>query len=294
MQSRREILSRIKSVKKTKQITGAMYIVSASQYKRAQAKLKGTRPYFDKIQETITEILMHSDKFDHPYLSKKVDIPDNEKRSGYIVITGDKGLCGSYNHNIIKKAEEQMTQVKNSYLMVIGNRGREYFTKKGYNIDVEFLYTAQNPTLYSARDIADIALKLYNRNFLDEIYVVYTKLRSTLSHKPTVLRLLPLDLSKFSLIEDEDDNNKIRYSFSYHQSPRDVFDHIVPIYIKGLIYGAMVESYASEQSARMTAMDSATKNADDIIDKYTLTYNKIRQANITQEIQEIVVGANSV
>lgn len=290
MQSRREIMSRIKSVKKTRQITSAMHLIAAAQYKRAQIKMATAMPYFRKIQDTIADILLHSEKFAHPYLGGKE--LKGEKRVGYIVISGDKGLCGSYNHNVIKLAEENLKKTRNSYLMVIGNVGRDYFTKKHYNIDVEFMYTAQNPTVYTARDIADIVLKLYNRDFLDEIYIVYTHIISVLSQKPTVMRLLPLDLENFDLKEET--KGIINYQFMYHPSPEEVFNEIVPEYIKGLIYGAMVESFASEQGARMTAMDSATKNADEMIKKLTLMYNRARQAQITQEIQEIVVAANSL
>lgn len=290
MQSRREIMSRIKSVKKTRQITSAMHLIAASQYKRAQIKLATTMPYFRKIQDTIADILAHSEKFPHPYLGDKES--KGERRVGYIVISGDKGLCGSYNHNVIKLAEENIKKTSNNYLMVIGNVGRDYFAKKNYNIDVEFMYTAQNPTIYTARDIADIVLKLYNRDFLDEIYIVYTQIISALSQKPTVMRLLPLDLKNFDL--DEKINKTEHYQFMYHPSPEEVFNEMVPEYIKGLIYGAMVESFASEQGARMTAMDSATKNADEMIKKLTLMYNRARQAQITQEIQEIVVAANSL
>ncbi|WP_026486568.1 ATP synthase F1 subunit gamma [Caldanaerobius polysaccharolyticus] len=289
MQSRREIISRIKSVKKTRQITSAMHLIAAAQYKKAQVKLSTALPYFRKIQDTIRDILAHSEKFSHPYLGKQE--PSGEKRVGYIVMSGDKGLCGSYNHNVIKLAEECIARSQNSYLMVIGNVGRNYFAKKGYNIDVEFLYTAQNPTVYTARDIADIVLKLYNRDFLDEIYVVYTRLISALSQKPTVMKILPLDVESF---EKKDSGEGFHYQFLYHPSPVDVFNEMVPEYIKGLIYGAMVESYASEQGARMTAMDSATKNADEMIRKLTLMYNRARQSQITQEIQEIVVAANSL
>lgn len=289
MPSRSELLERIKSVRETQQITKAMYLISTTKVRRARAQLNATLPYYRRIRETITDILQHSPDVTSHFIWR--DIGDRPKKIGYIVITGDKGLCGAYNHNVIKEAVRQIDNTIDSSLFVIGEVGRHYFLSHGYTIDIEFLYTAQDPSIYNARDIADMIVKLYNQQLLDEIYIVYTELVSTVRQEVRTLRLLPLETERFKLDED---NDGIREFIKYEPSRHAVFRVLVPEYIKGLIYGALVESFTSEHSARMLAMQTATDNADELLKDLTLTYNTVRQGAITQEVAEIIGGADAI
>ncbi|MBZ4665061.1 ATP synthase F1 subunit gamma [Mahella sp.] len=289
MPSRSELLERIKSVRETQQITKAMYLISTTKVRRARAQLNATLPYYHKIRETMADILQHSPDVTSHFISR--DIGDRPKRIGYIVITGDRGLCGAYNHNIIKEAVAQMDDKPERSLFVVGEVGRRYFISHGYTIDVEFLYTAQDPSIYNARDIADMMVRLYNQQLLDEIYVIYTELVSGSRQEPRTLRLLPLETERLKLDED---NDGIREFIKYEPSRHAVFRVLVPEYIKGLIYGALVESFTSEHSARMLAMQTATDNADELLKDLTLTYNTVRQEAITQEMAEIIGGANAI
>ncbi|MBE3591935.1 MAG: F0F1 ATP synthase subunit gamma [Thermoanaerobacter sp.] len=291
---KRDISLRIKSVKETRKITRAMYLISASKFQKAKVMLDNVRPYYNKVQLTMKDILLHTGKVTSRYLERKEDDKEN-KRKSLIVVTGDKGLCGAYNHNVIKKAEELIGK-ENVNLMVIGEVGRRYFIKKGYNVDIEFLYTAQNPTTAIAGEISDVILNAYNRGLTDEISIVYTEMQG-LVQKVKVLRLLPLDIDNFMSLANEGEEAEknevaIDDDMIYEPSASEVFDVLVPEYLKGLIYSILVQAFASEHFARMIAMDGATSNADKMINRLTLEYNKLRQASITQEISEIVAGAS--
>jgi F-type H+-transporting ATPase subunit gamma len=290
MASMRDIRTRIKSIKETMQITKAMNLIASSKLKKARKQLNDTLPYFEKIQSTLRDIIAHSPDIEHKYFDKRENV--QKKKAGYVVITADKGLCGAYNHNIIKFAESHMQNKVEKYLFVIGHMGRDYFRHHNYNIDIEFLYTAQNPTVYRAREIAESLISMFDNHMLDEIYVVYTKMESAVKLTPEVIKLLPLEKSEFGGVADPDERYK--EIVTYDPSPATVLSTLVPNYIKGLLYGTLVESFCSEQSARMTAMDSATNSAKELIKELTLLYNRARQAAITQEISEIVGGAEAL
>ncbi|SHE52110.1 F-type H+-transporting ATPase subunit gamma [Thermoanaerobacter uzonensis DSM 18761] len=290
---KRDIALRIKSVKETRKITRAMYLISASKFQKAKVMLDNVRPYYHKVQLTMKDILLHTGEVTSHYLERKEDDKKNKKKS-VIVVTGDKGLCGAYNHNIIKTTQELIGKEEVN-LMVIGEVGRRYFIKKGYNVDIEFLYTAQNPTTASAGEITDIILNAYNKGLTDEISIVYTEMQG-LVQKVKVLRLLPLDIDNFMALANEGEETEeevvIDSDMIYEPSATEVFNVLVPEYIKGLIYSILVQAFASEHFARMIAMDGATSNADKMINRLTLEYNKLRQASITQEISEIIAGAS--
>lgn len=295
MASMREIRTRIKSVGQTMKITRAMNLIASSKLKKARKQLNDTLPYFEKIQSTLKDIVAHSPDIQHRYFDKRDDV--QEKRAGYIVITADKGLCGAYNHNVIKLAESTIKEESEKrqlqkFLFVVGHMGRDYFRRKNYNIDIEFLYTAQNPTVYRAREIAESLVSMFDKRMLDEIYVVYTRMESSVKQQPEIIKLLPLEESEFDTSKDP--GEQYREYVEYDPSPEKVLDFLVPNYLKGLIFGVLVESFCSEQSARMTAMDAATNSAKDMIKQYTLQYNRARQAAITQEISEIVSGATAL
>lgn len=290
MANMHEIKLRIKSIKETRQITKAMKLISAAKLKKARQLLEQTLPFFDRVKFTMEDILMHSSNIDSPFLDVRHD--KTHKKKGYIIITGDKGLSGGYNHNIIKFAEERIEDSKDSILFVAGQMGRGYFIRKNYNVDPDFDYPVQNPNVYRAREIAEMAVERFKKGELDEVYLIYTLMVSTIKLEPHAMKLLPLDLEclkkELNITEDAAGRGD---TLIYEPSPSAVFDVLAPKCLKGIIYGALVEAFTSEQSARMTAMDNATANADEMLHSLNLYYNRARQAAITQEISEIVGGA---
>lgn len=290
MASITEIRARIKSVEETVKITNAMYLISSSKMKKARRQHANVRPYFEKISSTIADILKHSPDLDHVYFNRRSR--PGGLRIGYVVISGDKGLAGAYNHNILKLAEEQLKQTPNARLFVIGQVGRQYFLHKHISVDAEFTYVAQDPTMYRAREISELLVDLFLKEELDEISVIYTHMVSAFQMEPCIQRLLPLSPED---VRDLDEPDAAYHEvLSYVPSANAVLNNLVPAYVKGMLFGALVEAFCSEQNARMTAMDSATKNARELISSLSLAFNRARQAAITQEITEIVGGAEGL
>ena len=261
----REIQSRINSVKDTMKITNAMYMISSSKLTQARKKLADTEPYFYALQGEISRILRHLPELHHSYFNKRENIPAEERKIGSIVITADKGLAGAYNHNIVKLED--------------------------VDIDTNFRYTVQKPTMHRARDISAVILDQFNNHELDEVYVVYTRMENAVQSEAEVLKLLPLERGDFG--EMKMPLNMYREEIELNPSPMDVMNSIVPSYINGMIYGCLVEAYASEHNARMMAMKSATDSAQDLIKDLSILYNRARQAAITQEITEVCAGARA-
>lgn len=286
-----EIRSRMKSIQETMKITNAMYLISSTKLRKAREKLDATAPYFELLQSTIKDILFHSPDINHTFFDQRKKIKPEDKKRGYVVMTADKGMAGAYNHNVLKLAQERLAQGNDNTLFVIGQMGRKYFTKKNVRIDMEFLYTAQDPSMWRARNIAETLVDLYRKEKLDEIYIIYTKMVTPLKAEPEIIQILPLKRQSFEEMSVE--LEKYHKIADYSPSPKVVMDHLVPNYVKGLIYGALVESFSSEQNARMMAMQGATESAKDMIRELSLLYNRARQAAITQEITEIVSGAKA-
>lgn len=286
MASMKEIHLRMKSIKEIMKITNAMYLISSSKMKRAKKSLLDTEPYFDKLISTLNDILLRAPHMHQVYFERREDIPFEDRKRGYIVITSDKGLAGAYNHNVIKLAEEELKKGKNNFLFLIGQVGRHYFLRKKVTIDGEFLYTAQNPTMSRAREIADLMIHLFEIGQLDEIYVIYTEMVSSMKSEAKLLRILPLERRKL-----ERRAKKIQHAV-FQPSPEKVMEHLVPNYVRGLMFGVLVEAYTSEQYSRMVAMEAATDSARDMMKELNLLYNRARQSSITQEITEIVSGAD--
>lgn len=295
MGNMREIRDRIKSINDIMKITNAMYLISSSKLKKAKKDLAATQPYFNKLVYAMRSILSRApEDIDMRYFDRREHIAPEDRKVGYIVITADKGMCGSYNHNIIKMTEERMASSKHSSLYIMGNVGRMYFQRKArageLDVDPEFVYTPQNPTLYRARRIAEQMLKAFDEEKLDDLYIIFTDMVSSIAYEPKILQLLPLDAEHFVQTEGE----VVRHhEAEFLPTPNIVMEHLTPNFMKGLIYGAMVESFCSEQQARMSAMDSATTSAKDMLQALSLQYNRARQAAITQEITEVVSGAGS-
>lgn len=290
MANMREIRNRIKGIQDIMKITNAMYLISSSKLKKARKTLLATEPYFVKLQETIHDILFYAPHMHQVYFERREEIPLEERKIGYLVITADKGLAGSYNHNVMKAAEEEMAkhESQNTMLFVIGQVGRQYFLRKGVTVDCEFLYTAQNPTMYRARDISETILKMFEERHLDDLYIVYTKMVTPIKSEPVVQKVLPMERRKFERRKAGAPHAK------FEPSAAVVMEQLVPNYMKGLIFGCMVESFSSEQNDRMIAMEAATKSAKDMLHDLDLMYNRARQGAITQEITEVAAGAKAL
>jgi F-type H+-transporting ATPase subunit gamma len=294
----REIKLRIKSITQTRQITKAMKLISAAKRKKARQQLDLTLPYFNKVRITMTDILSRSGDISNKFFDQRAE--KQNKTAGIFVLTGDKSLAGGYNHNIIKHAEKLCGACaqgnKKPALFVAGQMGRSYFQKRTAAVDESFEYQVSDPTVKRASEMADVILECFLSGELDEVYLAYTQMINTFKLEPRTIKLLPLDLDELKKeleVEPPADVNPLNPIY-YEPSPGAVFDVLVPKYLKGIVYGTLVEAFTSEQSARMTAMDSATTNADKMISALNLQYNRARQAAITQEITEIVGGASAL
>lgn len=277
--SMKDIKLRIKSMESTKQITKAMEMVAASKLRRAQERVANSRPYFEILFDTLNTIANNTEDFSSPFLEKR-----EVKKSCYIVIGGDRGLAGGYNHNVFKLAYGQM-EGKNVCCVPIGKKCLEFFKARKIEILTDHYAVAADVSVGDCFSMA----KMLSRGFLngefDEVCVVYTNFVSMLSQSPAVLDLLPL------VYHPRPGDKTADCITLYEPDSIAVFDAIIPEYLGGLIYGALCESVTSEQGARRTAMDAATKNAEDMISNLSLRYNRARQGAITQEITEIVAGA---
>ena len=289
----KEIQDRMRSIQDTLKITNAMYMISTSKLKKSKKMLADTEPYFFALQSEMSRILRHLPEFEDIYFESDsaVEKKPEEKRVGYIVITADKGLAGSYNHNIMKAAYEHLQTHPNNKLFVLGELGRHYFAKRDVEIDTNFKYTVQRPTMHRARDISGVILEQFRNRELDEVYVVYTRMENSVQAEAEVMKLLPLERSDFG--EMKMPLNMYREEIELNPSPMAVMNSIVPSYINGMIYGCLVEAYASEHNARMMAMKSATDSAQELIKELSILYNRARQAAITQEITEVCSGARA-
>ena len=288
-----EIRGRMRSIQQTLKITNAMYLISSAKVKKARKQLQEVEPYFDRLAKTILDIFRHSPQLQHRYIEGHHK-PKEERKTGFVVITGDKGLAGAYNHNVLKLAETYLARKQDSTLFLIGQMGRHYFEKKNIPIDAEFMYTVLDPTLDRAQDICDTLVDLYERGALDEIYLVFTHSYSAMRMEPEIIKLLPLDRAMLSARRGLSEADQYRDVVRYEPSPEAVLDVLVPGVIRGYIFAALVESFCSEQSSRMSAMDSASESARDMLKTLSLEFNRARQGAITQEITEIAGGAEAL
>lgn len=291
MANTKEIQSRMKSIQDTMKITNAMYMISSSKLKKSKKSLEDTEPYFYTLQSTMSRILRHIPDIKSIYFDQRENKSQSERHTGYIVVTADKGMAGAYNHNVLKVAEEHLQQSDNPVLFVLGELGRQYFEHKKFPIEEQFHYTVQNPTLNRARNIAETVLEWYSQEKLDEVYIIYTRMVNAVQAEAEVLQLLPLKKADFS-------SQSIPIGVKMEElallpTPETVMNRIVPDYIVGFIYGALVESYSSEQNSRMMAMQAATDSAKDMLKELDILYNRARQAAITQEITEVIAGAKA-
>ncbi len=303
MATTKEIKNRIKSVKDTQKITNAMYLISSTKMTKAKRELDNTRPYFEMLKKQIVTMIQMTESAENMFFEDDVELPgsgedapielrENDKGTvAFLVITADKGLAGAYNQNVIKEAIRLMKLVPSYKLFVVGEYGRRYFEGRNMNIDQSFLYTAQNPTLERAREIAAVLTSLYSRKAISKVYIVYTDFKNGLMGGDVVSSvLLPFDRDDFRLDPEETAELKTNYQ-EYMPSVAAVLNNIIPSYLAGYIYSALVDSFCSEQSARMTAMDAANQNAEELLGRLNLEYNHVRQSAITQEITEVSAGS---
>ena len=279
-----EVKNRIKGVYETQKITNALYLISTAKVKKAREELEKTAPYFWGIRKEIKSIFKTVERFDSKYL-----YPENDHMTsatyGFLVITADKGMAGAYNHNVIKRAEKELFKHRNSKLFVVGDLGREYFTAKGYNVDKSFNFSALKPTLSVARKIAAALLDGFINGDFSKLFILYTDMADGgVIIKST--RILPFHSAEFIAEKD-----KTREEFEFVPSREVVLDNLVPGYVCGYVYSALVDSYCVEQNARLAAMKSASDNAAEILNVLKADYNHARQSEITTEITEISSGA---
>ena len=291
MANAREIQSRMKSVQDTRKITNAMYLISSTKLKKSKKLLEETEPYFYSLQSLIRRILRHMPEVNHFYFNPRSEIKGEDRAKGLIVITGDKGLAGAYNHNVLKMAHEWLDKSRNHRLYVVGELGRHYFLSKNVPVDEEFHYTVQNPTMHRARMISSKVLEDYVQGRLDEVWIIYTQMINSMKMETQLEQLLPLKREDFSSIAIPADIRQEEIQMV--PSPSAVMDNVVPNYVTGFIFGSLVESFCSEQNARMMAMQSASDNANAILSDLSIEYNRVRQAAITQEITEVISGAKA-
>ena len=291
MQGTKEIKERINSIKDTQKITNAMYLISSTKLQKAKRSLDETEPYFFSIQAMMERLLRHLPNIDHEYFNQHTEMPEEEKISAFLVVTADKGLAGAYNHNVLKLTEENIKSKNNFKLFVVGEVGRHYFEKKNIPVEEEFKYTAQNPSLHRARMISLTMLDLYRQGQIHELNIIFTTIRSSMDSSANVKQLLPLKVSIPQLSVPMDVYHE---EFFLKPSSEAVVDYVVPNYLNGFIYSALVESFCAEQNSRMMAMQSANDSANKILHDLSIKYNRVRQSNITQEITEVTSGAKAL
>jgi F-type H+-transporting ATPase subunit gamma len=280
----KDIKRRIKSVSNTKQITKAMELVSSAKLRRAKDSVVQSRPYFETLYDTIKEIAVGTKGIKNVYLEQR-----DVKNRCYIVLAGDRGLCGGYNSNALKAAVAHMDGKKEKVVSV-GRKSGDFFRKRDYDVLESYTGISEKPEYSHGQDIAAKVMELYRNGEVDEVYLVYTYFASALVQEPRAVKLLPLSFEA----EEAPEDKKGKGVMNYEPSEEEVLNYLVPKFISGIVYGGLVESAASEQGARRMAMESATGNAEEMIGKLDLLYNRARQASITQELSEIVAGASAI
>ena len=294
MASTKEIKNRIKSVGDTQKITNAMYLISSTKMRRARKEAEETKPYFDLLRREIRRMFAVEGEITSRYLDSSVDEAVSGGRNGILVITGDKGLAGSYNQMVIKDAEALMEKSDEYKLYIVGDYGWRYFRTHGGNVCEEFQHSMNQPSLSMARDITRELLDEFDDGAFDRLYVCYTEYSGGMSAGNAMHdRLIPFDKDDF-VPEGGEKDASASTVFEYEPDVQTVLERIMQSYLVGYVYSALVNSYSSEQSARMMAMDAANDNASELLSELKREYNHVRQNAITQEITEISSGARSL
>lgn len=304
MATPREIHRHIKSVKNIQQITKAMKMVAAARLRRAQEKAASSRPFSEKVKELLATAvsdkatMRNLDYAEHPLLQERPI-----KRSAYIVVSSDKGLAGAYNANLLKHALVELMDQDDYVLITVGRKAKDFFSRRGFDIEEAFFGFSDKPTYDDADEIAYLAKKLFTSGVVDEVILIYTQFKSALSFTPLSKKLLPVVPPPAGEVAEnmkpfDDEEGKLAEEEEgdviFEPSASETLKYLVPYYVKTITYAALMQAAASELGARMTAMSSATDNANDLLKSLELSYNKARQAGITREINEIVGGAEAL
>ena len=284
MASMKDIKRRKGSIQSTQQITKAMKLVSTVKLQKAKGRAERTNPYFNYMYQTVSSMLAKSGNINHPYLKS-----GETTKKAVVVITSNRGLAGGYNSNIVKLVTGSGIPKEDAKIYAIGSKGREALERRGYQIAFEDAEMIESPSYADASALCKKILKSFSDGEIGEIYLAYTHFKNTVSHEPKLIKLLPVEID---VNKAADDTTNIL--MNYEPNTEEALDMIIPKYITSLFYGALVEAVASENGARMQAMDSATSNAEDMISDLTLKYNRARQGAITQELTEIIAGASAI
>ena len=290
MATMRDIKRRRDSIQSTEQITKAMKLVATVKLQKSRARAEATKPYFNLMYDTMSSIISRSGAVRHRYLR-----PGASPKKAVITITSNRGLAGGYNNNIVKLVNSELPAA-DTLVYAIGRKGRDGLARRGFKIQGDYSEVINDPLYQDAAELTQVLLEAFARGEIGEIYLAFTMFKNTVVHTPRLLKLLPVELPERDGRADgaADTEPKARAIMDYEPDDETVLDAIVPKYMSSLIYGALLESLASENGARMTAMDSATSNAEEMIEDLSLQYNRARQGAITQELTEIVAGANAI
>jgi len=283
MASIRDLRRRIKSVSNMQQITKAMKAVAAAKMRRAQESVIAARPYAKKFMSVLGRVAPVAKGVKHPLL--EVREPNNV---AFVIITADRGLCGGFNANILRKATAELKNFPGANIVCVGRKSRDYFSKRAYNVVQSYVGLGEDVKIGKAREIAQYIMQKYSDGEFDAVYLIYSEFVNVMVQTPTLVKLLPAEPPTE---EKEGAKGQAKVDYIFEPSAEEVLTTLLPKYVINTVYQGMLESKAGEQSARMTAMDNASKNASDMIAKYTLAMNRARQAAITTEISEIVSGA---
>ena len=288
-QQLRALKRRIDSVKSTQKITSAMELIASSRIIKAQQRVEAARPYADTIRRLMSSVARNASNLDHPLLREREEV----RGVGQIVISSDRGLAGAYNSNLIRAVEADMREPgKDTRLFLAGKKAVSYFRFRGHTFEDSWTGISEQPRIDDAREIAAAATRAFSSGEIDQVRLAYTRFRSALVQRPTVVQLVPLPREE---IESKDDTSAAAAGgYEFEPGPEEILDHLVPRYIEGLIYQGMLEAAASEHAARRRAMKAATDNAEELIEDLTRNYNQARQAEITTEIMEVVGGAEAL
>lgn len=287
MASMRDIKRRKASIQSTGQITKAMKLVSTVKLQKAKSRAEQARPYSEYMYNTMVDMLSHTKNISHPYLNGNSDNP----KKAVIVITSNRGLAGGYNNNIVKLLTNSNMPMEDVLVYAIGKKGKDALLRRGYEIKADYSDVINEPEYADAKAIGEVVLKEYTEGNVGEIYLVYTSFKNTVSHEPKLIKLLPISMED---TEGGDASAEKFVPMNFVPDEDEILDAIIPKYMNSLIYGALAEAVASENGARMQAMDSATGNAEEMIADLSLKYNRARQGAITQELTEIIAGAEAI
>ena len=297
MASMRDIKRRKASIQSTSQITKAMKLVSTVKLQKAKGHAEETKPYFNKMYETVAGMLAKSGGSGNPYTRENTG--DAPKKKGIILITSNRGLAGGYNSNIVKLVTQGDFDRENTVIYPVGRKGLEAMRRLGYSCEGDYSEVINKPLFGDAVSIGKTVTSALENGDIDEVYLAYTVFKNTVTQIPTLIKILPFSEEDLKAMQSDAAPEKEEKSgavalMNYEPEEEETLGYIIPLYMNSLIFGALVESVASENGARMQAMDNATNNAEEMIDTLGLQYNRARQAAITQELTEIVAGASAI